>query len=320
MQSIGIVGVGVMGSAHARYLSAAVSGARVVAVSDVDRARADGIAAEVGAEVVEDPLTLITGSGVDGVIIASPDETHPRLALACLDAGVPALVEKPLASNAEDARPVYDADVDRGLLAVGFMRRFDPQHLALRAAIDEGAVGAPILFRSIHRNPERAPHHSTTLVVTGSAIHDIDTARWLLGEIESVSATGRPTGAPGGFDLVLIEGHHTGGGLSSIEVFVAAGYGYEVSAEIVASEGTVSTLGGDLATTRHGGQRTVSYPQIWLDRFRAAYVAELEAWVRALSGEPFGGAGVEDAYRAQVVAEAALTALETGERVPVPTA
>ncbi len=318
MAAVGIIGLGVMGGGHARFLTGSVPGARVASVYDVDRSRAETLAAEVSAEVADDPFSMIGHEAIAGVIIASPDATHPELAFACLEAGMPALVEKPLATNPADARRVADADAEEGLLSLGFMRRFDPQHLLLRRAIVEGSIGRPTLLRSIHRNPTPPPGLTTRLVVTGSAIHDIDCARWLLGEFESVSASGRATGESAASDFVLIEGHHVGGALSSIEVFVSAGYGYEVTSEVVGTEGVTTTLAGDLAITRVDGAALTPYHQVWFDRFGPAYVAELTAWVRSLdTAEPFSGATARDGYLAQVVAETVLRALETGRREPV---
>lgn len=318
MKKIGIVGAGIMGGGHARYLTASVGGARVAAVFDVDTDRAETLATAVGAEVAADARAIIEDPAIDGVVIASPDATHPDLALACIERGVPALVEKPLATDPHHAREVVAAEGDASLLSMGFMRRFDPQHRVLREAVDSGVIGRPRLFRSIHRNPAPAANHSTRLVVTASAIHDIDTARWLLGEFESVTATGRDLDGGPDSDLLLIEGHHRGGGISSIEVFVSAGYGYEVIAEVVAERGVATTLGGELTTTRVRGARTTVFPQIWLDRFEHAYIAELVAWVRSLGGEPFAGARAIDGYRDQVVAEAVIEAVHRGARVPIP--
>ena len=318
MTAIDIIGLGVMGAGHARYLTGSVPGARVAAVYDLDRSRAEAVAAEFAAEVADDPFSLIGGGSVAGVIVASPDATHVEFALACLEAGVPALIEKPLATDPADARRVADAETEAGLLSLGFMRRFDPQHLVLRRAIVDGTIGRPTLLRSVHRNPTPPPALTTWLVVTGSAIHDIDVARWLLGEFESVSASGRATRDTAAFDFLLIEGHHAGGAISSIEVFVSAGYGYEVTAEVVGTKGVTTTLAGDLAITRVDGASQTPYDQVWLDRFGPAYIAELTAWVRSLdTTEPFAGATARDGYLAQVVAEAVMRALETGRREPV---
>ena len=97
------------------------------------------------ARVVADGLGLVADPDVDAVLVASPGDTHEDYVRACLAAGRPVLCEKPLASTADAARRVVDAEaaVGRRLVQVGFMRRFDPGYVALRDALDAGRVGAP---------------------------------------------------------------------------------------------------------------------------------------------------------------------------------
>ena len=94
------------------------------------------------------------------------------------------LCEKPLATTAAEALKIIEAEqaVGRRLVAVGFMRRFDPQHVAVRQAVAAGKIGRPILFKGVHRNPMILPYLPGGGVVTNSAIHDIDSTRWLLGQ------------------------------------------------------------------------------------------------------------------------------------------
>ena len=317
---VGVIGVGVMGGAHARYLSGRVRSAAVVAVCDKDPGRAERVAETVAAKVVTDPQELIASESVDAVVIASPDSTHVDLALAALDANRPALVEKPLAERPSGASSVVAAEVAGGhrLLSLGFMRRFDPAHTSLWRHLQEGTIGGPRLFRSIHRNPVPPPRGSTRATVAASGIHDIDCARWLLGDFVRVRAVGIPERPGGTLDLVHIQGEHVNGGLSSIEVSTAAGYGYEVTAEIVGKMGVVSTVDSAETDVRVAGQRVSAIPQIWLDRFEAAYLAELEAWVDAtVSGEMFGGASAWDGYVAQLVAEAVIDSLDSNAPVDI---
>src|SRR6476619_7497304 len=99
---VGVIGAGLMGTAHVRILAGAVSGAQVVAVSDALRPNAERLAAEMGVETIhEDGLDLIRDQRVDAVVIASPSPTHEPFTLACLQGGKPVLCEKPLAATAE---------------------------------------------------------------------------------------------------------------------------------------------------------------------------------------------------------------------------
>lgn len=318
MLRVGVIGVGIMGSGHARTLHRAVPGATVVAIADPDTDRAGALAREVGAEVL-DPHDLI--ATVDAVVIAAPDQFHVDLALACIAAGRPAMVEKPLALTPDDARAVVLAEraAGRALVSLGLMRRFDPGHVAVRQAIVDGAIGRPVLFRGIHRNQWRPDVPSGRRTIVASGVHDIDSARWMVGEYTEVSAHGVDTRADGCVDVVHIVGRHVSGAMSTLEVNAAAGFGYEVSAEVVGTEGTATSLDPDHVVLRLSNRRGTEVPTNWMPRFDDAYRLELRAWVDSLTAGPaFPGATAADGYVDQVVAEAAVQALETGTTVPVP--
>jgi myo-inositol 2-dehydrogenase / D-chiro-inositol 1-dehydrogenase len=148
--AVGVVGAGGMGAAHAENLHARVKGVQVVAVMDADPARAEEVAARYGsASVFGDAHEMIADDGVEAVVIASPDPTHAELTLECLRRKKPVLCEKPLATTAEDALEVVEAEVGVGRksVEVGFMRRYDPQHLGVRDAVARGDVGRPVLLK-----------------------------------------------------------------------------------------------------------------------------------------------------------------------------
>jgi myo-inositol 2-dehydrogenase / D-chiro-inositol 1-dehydrogenase len=98
---VGVIGAGLMGSTHARLLATAVAGAEVVAISDAVHELAEHAAAALDVSTIHaDGIDLIGDPAVDAVVIASPAATHEAYALACIDAGKPALCEKPLATSA----------------------------------------------------------------------------------------------------------------------------------------------------------------------------------------------------------------------------
>ncbi len=126
-----------MGSDHAHNLARGVRGARLAAIADADVPRAEALAASLGGpRVFGDGEEMISSGAVDAVIIAAPDPFHAPLALACLEAGLPVLCEKPLVPTAAEAVEVVRAHdaLPAPLMTVGFMRRFDPGYLALRDA------------------------------------------------------------------------------------------------------------------------------------------------------------------------------------------
>lgn len=310
---VGVIGAGLMGTTHVRLLSASVPAAEVVAVSDAIAASATRLAREAGLGTIHaDGVELIGDPGVDAVVIASPAETHEAFVLACFEAGKPVLCEKPLAASSAAARRVLDAEaaLSHRLVQVGFMRRFDPAYVEMKAALDRGQIGAPVLVHCAHRNPTVPPHFGSEMILTDSVVHDIDTARWLLGqEIVKVTVlTPRPTrNAPEGVQDPQLVVFQTGAGaLVDVEAFVNAQYGYDIRCEIVGESGT-------LALPSHGTE----VPTGFQERFASAYVNELRSWVASIATGEVAGAGAWDGYAATVVCEAAVESLRSGKPTEV---
>lgn len=324
--AVGVIGTGGMGTRHAHNLHRLVPGATVAGTYDVDHARAAQVAAECGgATPFDDPYQLIGDPSVNAVLIASIDSTHAAFVRACLEAGKPVMCEKPLAVTAQDALRLVQAEqaLGRRLIAVGLMRRFDPQHLAVERTVQAGKIGQGLMFKGVHRNPMIPPHLPGQVLITNSAVHDIDSARWLLGqEVTEVFVRGvrtRPHFSAETVDMMLLQLALTNGCLATVEVTVAVEYGYEVSAEVVGETGTVVTAQPADAVVRLNGQSATDVDQIWLDRFRQAYVDELVGWIESIqTGTPFRGASAWDGYVSQVVTDACIEALNTGQPVRVP--
>ena len=321
---VGIIGAGVMGADHARLLSGAVSGATVAAVCDVDRARAGIVAQASGAaRVVTDPLALIGDPGVDAVLIASSDATHEQYVVASLAAGRPVLCEKPLAPTVQGCRRILDAEQAAGarLVSVGFMRRYDPGYAALKRTLDAGRIGAPLMLHCVHRNPVAPAGLPSAAVITNSAVHELDISRWLLGEeiTEVTVHTPRSATAAGSTrDPQLLVLRSQSGVVIDVEVFINAGYGYDVRCELVGEAGTVTLDAAPATLLRSDGAATTALPADWRPRFAEAYRIELQDWVDGLQagGEP-RGASAWDGYAATAVAEACVRALATGRPEPV---
>jgi myo-inositol 2-dehydrogenase/D-chiro-inositol 1-dehydrogenase len=325
--SVGIIGAGGMGTRHAVNLQERVGGARVAAIYEPDAGRARQVAALCGAEkLCESPRELIESPEVDAVIIASPDATHAELTLECLRREKPTLCEKPVATRAEDALRVVEAEqrVGRRLVSVGLMRRFDPQHVAVRDAVVSGRLGRAILHKGTHRNAAIPYDSRGEVIITNSASHDVDAARWLLGQ-EVVEIFAQGVRSHGSFsaetqDLLLLQLRLTGDCLATVEVFAAAEYGYEVTAEVVCERGTALTAIPDYALIRNAGARGAAVPGDWLERFQDAYVLELREWVRAVrTGEVFSGASAWDGYMALRITEAGVASLKSGLPVALET-
>jgi myo-inositol 2-dehydrogenase/D-chiro-inositol 1-dehydrogenase len=181
--SVGVIGTGMIGADHIRRLTEVLAGAAVVAVNDVDAVRARAVAdALPGSRVHATGEALIEDSWVDAVAIASWGPTHEQYLLACIAAGKPVFCEKPLATTEAACLRVIDAEVafGRRLVQVGFMRRYDQPYIALKAALDGGAIGTPLILHSVHRNPSLPPHFDQDALINDTMVHDVDVARWLL--------------------------------------------------------------------------------------------------------------------------------------------
>ena len=314
-----------MGARHAETLSATVSGARVAGVMDLDRSRAEKLSAMCGSDVMvfEDGRELIQHDGIDAVVITTPDQTHAGLVMQCLEHEKPVFCEKPLATTVADARRIVDAEAELGrkVVLVGFMRRYDPKHLDVKDAIDSGAIGHPVLFKGTHRNAVALPGTTSESILVNSAVHDLDSARWLLGqEIEEVYVHGTNTPAASDgelLDLQIIQLKLGGGCLASIEVYVNAGYGYEVDLEVVGDAGTIHIAPANAPVLRK--QRYAGHPVEgnWLERFPAAYVLEMQRWIEKLRDWQLTGPDAWDGYTSLLAVESCITSLHSGTKEPL---
>jgi myo-inositol 2-dehydrogenase/D-chiro-inositol 1-dehydrogenase len=324
MVRIGVVGAGLMGTTHVRTLNSSVPAGEVTAVSDAVSASAERLAHEAGAaSVYTDAVELIHDPGVDAVIVASPGDTHEQFVLACLQAGKPVLCEKPLAVTRAAARRVLDAEaaLGRRLVQVGFMRRFDPGYVELKAALDGGAIGAPVIAYSTHRAPTVPDGFDSEMTIKDTVVHDVDTIRWLLGQelVKATVLTPRPTSkAPAGVqDPQMVVFETSAGALVHVEAFVHAQYGYDIRCELVGEAGTLTLSPPATVAVHRDGQAGTAVPMRFQERFAAAYIGELQAWIASiLDGKP-AGASAWDGYAATVVCEAAWQSLATHQPITI---
>ncbi len=183
MIRVGVVGVGHLGQHHARILSE-LPGAQLAGVADLDRGRAETVAAQRGTRAFADPSALV--GEVDAVTIAVPTVSHLTVAQPFLERGIPVLVEKPLAQSLAEADALIALAARRGVsLAVGHTERFNPAVEAARAH-----VTAP-KFLEVHRLgafPERSLDID---VVFDLMIHDLDVIlSFRPGEVVAIEAVG----------------------------------------------------------------------------------------------------------------------------------
>ena len=320
---VGVVGVGMIGQDHIRRLTRVLSGVDVVAVSDVDGERARAVADGLrDAAVHATGEQLVADDRVDAVVVCSWGETHEQYVLAAIAAGKPVFCEKPLATTQDACRRILAAETAAGrrLVQVGYMRRYDAWYRALRAVVQGGSIGRPLLMHCTHRNPGVPPHYVAEMMVSDTAVHEIDMVRWMFGE-EIVAAqvlTPRRNRNGGKLrDPLVLLLEMESGILVDVEISVNIRYGYDIRGEVVGEEGTAELGQPSPVRVRRAGTVAQPVPADWRERFVRAYDVELQEWVDAVAGDGELGPSSWDGYAAAAVSDAGLTALRTGERVPV---
>ena len=319
---IGVIGTGMIGQDHIRRLTHVLSGARVAAVTDVDLDRARAAAAD-GVTVHETGAALIADPAVDAVVVTSWGPTHEEYVLACIAAGKQVFCEKPLATTREACERILDAEVASGKrhVMVGFMRRYDDAYRAMKAAIDSGEIGAPLMFHSGHRNPSVPPHYTSDMIINDTCVHDVDVARFLLND-EIVSArvlTPRRNSLASDHltDPVLFIFEMAGGALVDVEASINIQYAYDIRGEVVGESGTVELPETNKVIVKNNGRWGGRVAEDWRERFIRAYDTEFQEWIAAASKGESTGPSSWDGYAATVVCAAGLEAMESGDRVAV---
>ena len=180
---IGVIGTGAIGRDHARRINQVLTGARITALSDVNLDGAKAVKADVApdAEIFATGEELIASDKVDAVLVTSWGATHEQYVLAAIAAGKPCFCEKPLATTAEGAKRIVDAEAAHGkrLVQVGFMRRYDAGYRMLKQVVDS-EIGQPLMVHAAHRNPTVPEQYVTPMAIHDTLIHEIDVFRWLL--------------------------------------------------------------------------------------------------------------------------------------------
>jgi myo-inositol 2-dehydrogenase / D-chiro-inositol 1-dehydrogenase len=317
---IGIIGAGIMGADHARIFANETPGTKVQTICDADQVRARAIADATGAVAIShDALAVINDAAIDAIVIAAPDKFHAPLTLACIAAGKPVLCEKPLSQDTRECLAVMDAEEKRGqrLVQVGFMRRFDPSYVEIKAILTRGDLGKALLFHCLHRNVAPAYDFRAEMAICNSAPHEFDVARWMLNsDFKSITVFRPPIGGEAAPVFMVLE--TVAGQLVDIEVNISATYGYDVRGELVGEKGTAILRAPIHADINLNQQQFSTYPADWRPRFVEAYRQQNSTWVKSIqTGKPSHAASAWDGYVSTAVAQAGVEALNSGETIAV---
>jgi myo-inositol 2-dehydrogenase/D-chiro-inositol 1-dehydrogenase len=296
---IGLIGAGRIGKIHGETIARRVEAARLAAVADIYRPAAEELAARLNApRAAADYRHLLDDKEIDAIVIASASDTHAQIIEEAASAGKDIFCEKPID---------YDlARIDRALAAVrqagvklqvGFNRRFDANFRKVREMVAAGKIGRPHILRITSRDP--APPPIEYVKVSGGlfldmTIHDFDMARFLVGsEVRELYATGAvmidpAIGEAGDIDTAIITLTFDNGVIGAIDNSRRAVYGYDQRVELFGSEGMVAVSNNlpDTHTYANGDGVHASLPlYFFLERYLDSYIAELSAFVEAITAD-----------------------------------
>ena len=303
---VAFLGVGRMGETHLRNLTA-ISGIRVVAVADLVPERAERGRVMTGAELATtDSLKAIEHPSVDAVVIVTTTDTHALLIEQAVNAGKAVWSEKPIALNLAETQRVVNLVRDRkSLVQVGFMRRFDPGYAKAKAKIDAGELGKLETFRALSR--DTYPPSLEYLLGSGGlfldmSVHDLDLARFLVGEVEQVCAWAGVLiddkfAQANDADTAVTLLQFKNGVLGVVETSRRSNWGYDIRTEVAGAVGKVTVEAPQKTPLTFATDFCSSFDHFenFPDRFEAAYRLELESFFAALLEGRQPSPGPEDA-------------------------
>ncbi len=328
MIGIALIGCGRIGQVHAASIHRSRR-ARLAMVSDAVAEAANALADETGAAVagVED---IVADKAIDAVVICTPTDTHADLIEAAAARGKAILCEKPVDLSAERVRQCLDtiAPYDASLM-VGFNRRFDPSFARLQKRLAAGEIGAVELVTITSRDPAPPPLEYVKRsggLFRDMMIHDFDMARFLLGEepvelqVAGSALVDPAIGETGDVDTALVQLKTKSGKLCQISCSRRATYGYDQRIEVHGSAGMLRA-GNVHETTveiaKADGFTADPLEDFFMERYAAAYAGELDHFLDCVESGASPSPNGEDGLRAQVLADAATRAAQTGKRVRI---
>ncbi|HEX5766315.1 MAG TPA: inositol 2-dehydrogenase [Woeseiaceae bacterium] len=319
-----LFGAGRIGRIHGANI-AAHRDATLKYVVDVDPAAAARLAAGLNSAAA-DVQAALSDDDVQGVVIATSTDTHLSLIEAAASAGKAVFCEKPLDLDETRARRCIEVAAAAAIpLYVGFNRRYDPSFRRLKDEIAAGTIGAVEVVSITSRDPSPPPAdyiRRSGGMFRDMTIHDLDMARWLLGEEpSSVFASGSCLVDPaireaGDIDTAVVILETRGGAFCQVTNSRRCSYGYDQRIEVFGARGMLradneTETRVELASSA-GFQREPALP-FFLERYREAYRLEMDDFIRALKGEETSLADGNDGLRALILADAAERSRQSGK-------
>jgi myo-inositol 2-dehydrogenase/D-chiro-inositol 1-dehydrogenase len=329
MLEVAVIGTGFIGSVHARNI-ARHPDAELVAVSDANIEFAKQIAATTGAEAVTDIAEIFNNKDIRAVLIATPTDTHVDYLKRAADAGKAIYCEKPIGLDYQEAEKAVRAVRAAGVpVMLGFNRRFDASHAAVKEAVDRGEVGKVEIVQLTSRGPKPPP--ISYVKVSGGqlrdqTIHFFDLLRWLTNdepvEIYAIGAAlvDPAIGEAGDVDTSIVSIRMASGALCQIDSSRRAAYGYDERVEVFGSEGLVESARQNFrgVSLYKGRQifRDGLHPG-WFERIEQSYYQALDAFIQSVEKGTPASPSLEDGLKAQLIADKATESIKTGQPIKI---
>ena len=324
---IGVIGVGRIGRMHAGYIARQTPRAELSAVSDVSSAAAAEVGAMYGVPALG-PDEVIAAS--DAVAICTSTDTHVDYIIDAAEAGKAIFCEKPISLDLAQVDRVAAVLERRDVpFMVGFNRRFDPGHRAVREAVASGRIGEVRMARVTSRDPSPPPVEYVRVsggIWVDMMIHDFDMAAYVVGSpVVQVWAQGAnlidpAIGEAGDVDVAVAVLTHANGAITTIDISREAPYGYDQRVEVLGSLGMavsdnvrLSSSEVYLADETH---RPV-LPNFFIERYETAYRDQWRYFTDyVLDGGP-SPVSLAEGRAPVVVAAAAAESARTGRPVAI---
>ncbi len=327
---IAVIGTGRMGSVHTRNLARLIPQANLVAVCDIRLEVAQAVADELGIQrVVKDYHELLEDKNIEAILIATSTDTHAFIMKDVAAAGKHIFCEKPLALNLADIDEALAAVGKAGVkLQIGFNRRFDKSFQRVREIVTSGEIGRPCILRITNRDPE-LPAMEFLRVSGGMfldmTIHDFDMARFQVGEVEEVYATGSVLIEPelkefGDIDTNVVTLKFANGAVGAIDNSRKAVYGYDQRLEVFCSNGTAMANNEAENTAVKGnpdGFHSAKPPYFFMQRYAPCYVDEVRQFIECVRDDKPTPTTGKDGRAAVVLGYAAGKSLRENRPVKV---
>lgn len=276
---------------------------------------------------VTDYSKVLDNPEIDAVIIGTPTPFHPAQIKAAAQAGKHIFCEKPIGSEMAEILEAYEAVAKSGVvMQVGFNRRFDNDFLEIKSRINE--IGTPQILKITSRDPEMPPAEylkNSGGIFMDMAIHDFDMARYLFGEVTTISVQGAGLVDPeitkyDDIDTVVTTLTFENGAIGVIDNSRQAVYGYDQRAEVFGSKGMLQNSNHLQANTVYSGKEGIvsEKPEyFFLERYLKSYDTELNFFAESILHNKEIACTMEDGIMAVKIAQAAKEALLTGKTVAI---